>query len=146
MTVPRIAGTARRWARGVSAGPSCPRWRTVPTSWSGRRSGGTRGGAERHVLVRHGAEELPDVPRTYEGLQSWVLDHRHEGVVWHHPDGRAAKVKRKLFVPLDFEVTSRARAVQMLRHLAAGGALARNWDEVLSVPPGEVVTFSTVVE
>lgn len=54
-------------------------------------------GAERHVLVRHGAEELPDVPRTYEGLQSWVLDHRHEGVVWHHPDGRAAKVKRRGF-------------------------------------------------
>lgn len=55
-----------------------------------------------HVLVSHWAAERVrglDGPRTYDLVES-VLgapDFRWEGVVFHHPDGRMAKVKRKDF-------------------------------------------------
>jgi hypothetical protein len=46
-----------------------------------------------------------DVPRSFSGLQSWLdqMDsvfspgHLAEGIVFHHPDGRRAKIKRKDF-------------------------------------------------
>jgi Family of unknown function (DUF5565) len=54
-------------------------------------------GFEDHVLVRHGADVLENVPRTFEGLREYFLDHQIEGVVWHHPDGRMVKIKRRDF-------------------------------------------------
>lgn len=50
-----------------------------------------------HVLVRHGAEVLADVPRDYEGIKEWLSGHSIEGIVWHNPDGRMVKIKRKDF-------------------------------------------------
>ncbi|MCL2724468.1 MAG: hypothetical protein FWD69_08535 [Polyangiaceae bacterium] len=46
-----------------------------------------------------------DVPRTYDGLKTFLADldnkfspgHLAEGIVFHHPDGRRAKIKRKDF-------------------------------------------------
>ncbi|UOZ10146.1 MULTISPECIES: DUF5565 family protein [unclassified Amycolatopsis] len=48
-----------------------------------------------HRLVRHAtAEEFGDVPRDFDGLMTWLLAHpEFEGVVWHHRDGRMAKLK-----------------------------------------------------
>lgn len=50
-----------------------------------------------HTLVRHAtADVLADVPRDFDGLMTWLLDHpQYEGLVWHHPDGRMAKLKRR---------------------------------------------------
>lgn len=50
-----------------------------------------------HTLVRHEtASVLTDVPRDFEGLMTWLLAHpEYEGIVWHHPDGRMAKLKRR---------------------------------------------------
>ncbi len=55
-----------------------------------------------HRLIRHGglirAEDvLQDVPRTFEGLHQYLDQHRIEGIVWHHPDGRMVKIKRRDF-------------------------------------------------
>lgn len=51
-----------------------------------------------HVLVSHGsARTYPDAPRTYEGLQAFMADFTPEGLVWHHPDGRMAKIKKRDF-------------------------------------------------
>lgn len=50
-----------------------------------------------HELWRHGNAVLDDVPRDFEGLKAWFAEHRVEGVVWHHPDGRLVKIKRKDF-------------------------------------------------
>jgi hypothetical protein len=51
-----------------------------------------------HMLVRHeDAEPLPDAPRDYNGLAAWLHAHPYEGIVWHHPDGRMAKIKRRDF-------------------------------------------------
>lgn len=57
-----------------------------------------------HVLWPHGwdllsdREELADAPRDYDGLRDWLLDHHEwEGIVWHHDDGRMAKLKGRDF-------------------------------------------------
>lgn len=36
-------------------------------------------------------------PRDYDGLRAWLQGRDIEGVVWHHPDGRMAKVKLRDF-------------------------------------------------
>ncbi|MBP2330298.1 hypothetical protein JOF56_010683 [Kibdelosporangium banguiense] len=61
----------------------------------GPKVNGNPEGYEGHRLVRHEtAEVLADVPRDYDGLMAWLLDHpQYEGLVWHHPDGRMAKLK-----------------------------------------------------
>jgi hypothetical protein len=61
-------------------------------------------GFERHVLVRHGAELLPDAPRSFDAIRAWLEGRAIEGIVWHHPDGRMVKIKRKDF----FKPTRRA--------------------------------------
>lgn len=51
-----------------------------------------------HCLVPHDmAMTLTDVPRDYDGLWQWLHTHDYEGVVWHHPDGRMAKIKARDF-------------------------------------------------
>jgi Family of unknown function (DUF5565) len=50
-----------------------------------------------HVLVRHMTAERFDAPRDFDGLKAWLTEHNVEGLVWHHPDGRMAKIKRRDF-------------------------------------------------
>ena len=55
-------------------------------------------GYEQHMLLRHGGFEIADPP--YPGiaeLSAWLAEHPVEGIVWHHPDGRMAKIKRRDF-------------------------------------------------
>jgi hypothetical protein len=47
-----------------------------------------------HCLVTHGADTL-DAPRTYDDLAEWLHANDYEGIVWHHPDGRMVKIKRR---------------------------------------------------
>lgn len=55
-------------------------------------------GLASHILTAHGESELfPDPPRTFDALKAWFADHVIEGIVWHHPDGRMVKIKRKDF-------------------------------------------------
>lgn len=51
-----------------------------------------------HALIRHGVVALtnPD-PLTFETLRDALLGEPFEGIVWHHPDGRMAKLKRRDF-------------------------------------------------
>lgn len=50
-----------------------------------------------HQLVRHGAIRENYVPRTFDGLREWFADKDIEGIVFHHPDGRMAKIKLRDF-------------------------------------------------
>jgi hypothetical protein len=57
-----------------------------------------------HLLIRHGytaavdRTELGFLPCDYEGLRAWLQAHpQWEGIVWHHPDGRMAKLKGRDF-------------------------------------------------
>jgi hypothetical protein len=50
-----------------------------------------------HMLIAHGRDELPGCPRTFGDLKQWLAHLDIEGVVFHHPDGRMAKVKKRDF-------------------------------------------------
>lgn len=49
-------------------------------------------------FVRHDSEPADiwhgNVPRDFDSLQSFLDDWMHEGIVFHHPDGRMAKIRR----------------------------------------------------
>ena len=52
----------------------------------------------RHELVAHNDPSLvfyatKSPPRDFDGLMDWMQGKEIEGVVWHHPDGRMAKLK-----------------------------------------------------
>jgi len=52
----------------------------------------------RHMLVKHSeARQYYHVPRTYRGISLWLLGRDIEGLVFHHPDGRMAKIRKKDF-------------------------------------------------
>jgi hypothetical protein len=54
-----------------------------------------------HRLIRHGSVVLDDsferVPRDFAGIKGYLTTHVLEGIVWHHPDGRMVKIKRRDF-------------------------------------------------
>jgi Family of unknown function (DUF5565) len=67
---------------------------------------GNSEGYSAHVLINHATETAfddatPEPPRNHDGLRDWMLtvaaDNNYEGIVWHHPDGRMAKLKRRDF-------------------------------------------------
>jgi hypothetical protein len=64
----------------------------------GPKVNGNPEGYARHVLVPHGLFSLLLLPElTYEALAEYMADTDYEGIVWHHPDGRMAKLKRRDF-------------------------------------------------
>lgn len=63
----------------------------------GPKINGNPEGFDRHVLIRHGREVLDDVPTDFDGLRRYLADFPHEGIVWHHIDGRMAKIKVRDF-------------------------------------------------
>lgn len=52
---------------------------------------------DNHVLVAHGRQVLMDVPRDFPGLRNYLVACNFEGIVWHHPDGRMVKLKKRDF-------------------------------------------------
>lgn len=63
----------------------------------GHKINGNPYGLKDHRLWRHGVDLLPSCPRDFDGLRSYLEEVPIEGVVFHHPDGRFSKVKRKDF-------------------------------------------------
>jgi hypothetical protein len=66
----------------------------------GPKVNGNPEGRAVHGLVYHGGRGLvldPQPPRTFAGLLAWMAGQDVEGVVWHHPDGRMAKLKLRDF-------------------------------------------------
>jgi hypothetical protein len=53
--------------------------------------------AEAHTLAPHAECEILDAPREFEALASWLAGKDIEGLVWHHADGRMAKIKLRDF-------------------------------------------------
>jgi hypothetical protein len=54
-------------------------------------------GQNEHHLWWHGADYILIAPLTFEGIRTSLEHLPVEGVVWHHEDGRMAKLKRKDF-------------------------------------------------
>ena len=69
----------------------------------GPKINGNPEGFDRHTIVGHGwmptdvADDFSHVPTDYEGLAAWLSPRPYEGIVWHHPDGRMVKIKRRDF-------------------------------------------------
>ena len=101
---PEYARHWEAWNRGV-AGPGADGWRDGTYELCGPKVNGNPEGFEDHVLIPHGALRLDHVllpattvERQYEGLAMFLRRHAPmEGVVWHHLDGRMAKLKRRDF-------------------------------------------------
>lgn len=53
---------------------------------------------DHHILVPHGQATIPDAPRTFDAIKAYLeVNSAFEGIVWHHPDGRMVKIKRRDF-------------------------------------------------
>lgn len=50
-------------------------------------------GLDKDYLIRHGALMAFDAPRSFDALRQYLSAFDIEGVVWHHEDGRMAKIK-----------------------------------------------------
>ena len=91
--VPVSDGPDDRWHREAFRGGE----RDGTYELCGPKVQGNPEGFPVHVLLRHGAKVLDGVPRNFEGIRNWLTDADIEGIVFHHPDGRMAKVKGKDF-------------------------------------------------
>jgi len=94
-------GPEDRWHREAFAGQECD---DGTYELVGTKVQGNRYGMDCHMLLSHSNHTEwygTDVtPRTFESIKSMVADESEgpvEGIVFHHPDGRMAKVKRKDF-------------------------------------------------
>jgi hypothetical protein len=64
----------------------------------GSKVQGNPQGYEDHCLIAHAdAAQYEDAPRTFEALRKWFPSRNIEGLVFHHPDGRMAKIKKRDF-------------------------------------------------
>ncbi|MCK5018692.1 MAG: hypothetical protein KAS32_16645 [Candidatus Peribacteraceae bacterium] len=52
---------------------------------------------DHHVLIKHTDAEVYNVPRNTSELKWWLAQMDIEGLVFKHPDGRMAKVRKKDF-------------------------------------------------
>ena len=52
-------------------------------------------GYSEHILVSHDRAEVLDAPRGYDAIRDFMEDKDIEGIVFHHPDGRMAKIKKR---------------------------------------------------
>lgn len=60
-----------------------------------------------HYLINHDSAYIfEDCPRTYDELKKWIKYIDIEGIVFHHSDGRMAKIKKKDFGFKRFEYQS----------------------------------------
>lgn len=49
------------------------------------------------TFVRHGHMVIIEAPRTFDDLKAYMVRFPYEGIVFHHPDGRMAKIRRDDF-------------------------------------------------
>lgn len=93
--VPVGEGTEDRWHREAFAVTIFP---DGTYELLGPKVQGNPEGLTAHTLVRHGSDVMAaDAPRDFAGLKRFFEVADIEGIVWHHPDGRMVKIKKKDF-------------------------------------------------
>ncbi len=71
-------------------------WNEGTYELCGPKVNGNPEGFAAHRLTEHAdAEVYVDAPLDYDSLRYFLLSQEAEGIVWHHPDGRMAKLKRR---------------------------------------------------
>jgi hypothetical protein len=79
-----------------------PIWEPGTYELCGPKINGNPERYEHHRLIRHSDNAVvsllsPNPPDAYRFLRDALMDMEFEGIVWHHPDGRMAKLKRRDF-------------------------------------------------
>lgn len=92
------ANPADRWYASVSFIPN----KDGTYELVGPKVQGNPYGLGEHELWEHGEvyqlDDPPvDSPRTFVAIREWLKTAGIEGIVWHHTDGRMAKIKRRDF-------------------------------------------------
>lgn len=91
--VPVGDGPEDRWHREAFHGESDGTYELLGPKIQGNKDQRTQ-----HVLQAHRmARTYPLLPRDFEGIKTFLTENIIEGIVWHHPDGRMAKIKRRDF-------------------------------------------------
>lgn len=98
MWVPVGASPEDRWHREAFDG-LLPTARVDGTyELVGPRINGNPEDYEQHNLIRHDlAMPLPSAPRRFADFPDFFTSRNIEGIVYHHPDGRMAKIKARDF-------------------------------------------------
>lgn len=95
--VPMAGSQWERWFTEAHKNAETSSWPVGTYELLGPKVNGNPERLVRHELQAHAAAEVLDAPRTFDALEVWMRDLPYEGVVWHHQDGRMAKLKRKDF-------------------------------------------------
>ena len=86
------------WVKGYVSGKPIDAMSDGTYELVGPKVRGNPEGLDRHLLWKHeDSIKFIDVPRDYEGLKGWLTGRNIEGLVFHHPDGRMAKIKLRDF-------------------------------------------------
>lgn len=93
------SGFAAFVEEALGADPDARDWPEGTYELCGPKINGNPEGFAGHVLVRHGAARyaLLSKPQGFDELRRALTELSWEGIVWHHPDGRMAKLKRRDF-------------------------------------------------
>jgi hypothetical protein len=89
----------RFWTDAVmqAVGPD-GRWEPGTYELVGPKINGNPEGYSTHQLIGHaGAERIVNTDRSFEGIRLLLNGLNVEGIVWHHQDGRMAKIKKRDF-------------------------------------------------
>lgn len=70
----------------------------------------------RMVWFRHGvrAYDFKREDLSFDGIRQWLAEHEEEGLVFHHPDGRMAKIRRVDF-DLEWPIRQKSAAIVVER-------------------------------
>ncbi len=97
--IPVGSGPEDRWHREAFG-----RIETLPTVYEGTYElcgphvqGNPEQLPEDTLIAHSSAQSFSVVPTDYEGLKAMLAQSDIEGIVWHHPDGRMAKIKKRDF-------------------------------------------------
>jgi uncharacterized protein DUF5565 len=86
------------WPLMVEAGALAYEFKEGTYELIGPKVNGNPEGRDTHELIPHGEFVIGDAPRTYDSLREYLThDFPFEGIVWHHEDGRMAKLKVRDF-------------------------------------------------
>lgn len=95
--VPVGDGPEDRWHREAIANESVLAYNGT-YELLGPKIQGNKDARTQHVLQAHRmARTYPLAPHDFEGIKCFLAENVIEGLVWHHPDGRMAKIKRRDF-------------------------------------------------
>jgi hypothetical protein len=98
----------KHWPGWLQCEPTNPSDKWFLAAFTGNEPDGTyelvgpkiQGNPEKyleHTLIPHGFATKLDAPRAYQEIKEWFRGKDIEGIVWHHPDGRMVKIKKKDF-------------------------------------------------